>query len=300
MPNLLSHLLTATSLLTGSFLVIAHMPATETKTYIRQSINTGPRLAGASNGYHLVWSDEFNKAGPPDQNNWTPEEGFQRNHEDQWYQNENSYCQNGYLFIEARKTHFINPRYDSTSTDWRRSRKWVHYTSGMITTRAKKHWKYGRFEIRAKIPAKDGLWPAFWTLGVKGEWPSNGEIDIMEYYQRQLLANMATGTDKAYTPKWFSCKKLLTEMGDSTWADQFHIWRMDWTPGSIALYVDRIPMLSVAIDSLCNPDGTNPFKQPHYILLNLAIGGDNGGSTRRLKLPVRYQIDYVRVYQKRH
>lgn len=257
----------------------------------------GPRLAEQP-PYVLVWSDEFNQPGPSDPGNWVLGEGFQRNHEDQWYQKDNCYCKNGYLFIEARKAHFKNPGYDSMSTDWRKSRKWVDFTSGIVTTRGKKSWKYGRFEIKAKIPASDGLWPAFWTLDVKGQWPSNGEIDIMEYYQRQLLANIATGTSKAYTPKWFSKKKLISQFSDTGWADRFHVWRMDWRPDSIALSVDHTPMLTVAMDNLSNPNGTNPFMQPHYLLLNLVIGGDNGGSPQLVDFPARYQIDYVRVYQK--
>src|SRR3546814_9664832 len=152
--------------------------------------------------YHLVWADEFNQAGAVNAANWQFERSFVRNLEDQWYQEENAFCENGLLIIEARKEKKPNPSYRKGSDHWGRSRPTIEYTSASINTRGKHSWQYGRFEMRARIPVGQGLWPAFWTLGVKGEWPSNGEIDIMEYYRGMLLAHIAERTIERCKDRW--------------------------------------------------------------------------------------------------
>ena len=89
-------------------------------------------------------------------------------------------------------------------------------------------------------------------------------------------------------------------MGGKAWAEKFHIWRMDWDENAIALYLDDQLMNKVELNKLVNKDGSNinPFKQPHYMLLNLALGGINGGDPTLTKFPNRFEVDYVRVYQK--
>jgi len=248
--------------------------------------------------YKLVWSDEFNKDGPANSSNWTYENGFVRNQEFQWYQPDNARCKNGHLIIEARKEEKPNPQYIPGSKDWRKDRPVINYTSACLTTQGLKEWQYGRFEMRARIDISQGLWPAWWTLGVAHTWPANGEIDIMEYYRNKLLANIAC-MDKDRGPEWFSNKFSMDSLGGRKWASKFHIWRMDWTKESIALYVDNQLLNKVPLDSLINKDGTgfNPFKQPHYMLLNLAIGGANGGDPSHTPFPKKLEIDYVRVYQ---
>ncbi|MCL7986693.1 family 16 glycosylhydrolase [Sphingobacterium sp. lm-10] len=250
--------------------------------------------------YQLVWSDEFEGTGAVDLRTWNFEKGFMRNHEDQWYQEENAFVKNGVLVIEARQETKRNPTYEKGSTQWSTSREKIQYTSASINTSGKKAWKYGRFEMRAKIPVGQGIWPAFWTLGVDREWPSNGEIDIMEYYQGNLLANIAVGTNQRWKAEWHNGKKSVADLGGDQWASEFHVWRMDWDEQEIALYVDDVLMNKVSQEKLANKDGSGfyPFKQPHYMLLNLALGGDNGGEIDNSLLPARYEIDYVRVYQK--
>ncbi len=136
-------------------------------------------------GYTLVWSDEFDSDGAPNPQNWTFENGFVRNQELQWYQPQNARVEKGLLVIEGRREHQINPRYEAGSADWRRARQAAEYTSASLMTRGLQAWQYGYFEMRARIDARDGLWPAWWTLGASGAWPRNGEIDIMEYLSRQ-------------------------------------------------------------------------------------------------------------------
>jgi beta-glucanase (GH16 family) len=251
-------------------------------------------------GYKLVWADEFNNEGQPDANNWGFEDGFVRNNELQWYQAQNATCHKGMLVIEARREKDkANPGYVPQSNNWKNSRPTIGYTSSSLNTSGLHSWQYGRFVMRARIDTDAGLWPAFWTLGVNGEWPSNGEIDIMEYYRRKLLANIACGTATRYKAKWYSKTKAL-ETFKANWSKQFHTWQMDWDENAISLYVDGQLMNHVELKDLVNQDGSNvnPFKQPHYILLNLAIGGDNGGDPALTAFPKRFEIDYVRVYQK--
>ncbi|MGH7573993.1 MAG: glycoside hydrolase family 16 protein, partial [Longimicrobiales bacterium] len=108
--------------------------------------------------YELVWSDEFDQDGRPDPANWTYERGFVRNAELQWYQPENAWCEDGFLIIEARRERVLNPRHDPERRDWRSEREYAEYTSASVTTRGLHSWQYGRFEMRARIDTRDGLW----------------------------------------------------------------------------------------------------------------------------------------------
>ena len=257
-------------------------------------------------GWKLVWSDEFNTDGPVDTKNWNFEEGFVRNHEAQWYQQANAYCKDGLLVIEARKEKKKrkNPWYDKNSNEWARQRPTIEYTSASVNTAGKHEWLYGSVEVKAKIPTADGAWPAIWFLGRNQEWPNCGEIDVMEYYRinnvPHILANACWATGKRWTPQWNS-KKIpfshFTER-DSLWANKFHVWRMDWDELSIKIYLDNELINEISQQEAVNvPQGDSPFKKPQYLLLNLALGGDNGGTITD-KLPMKYEIDYVRVYQK--
>lgn len=250
--------------------------------------------------YQLIWADEFNKAGAPDSTNWKYEHGFARNHELQWYQPQNAVCSKGLLTITVKKEHLPNPNYKAGSNNWKTNREFIDYTSSSLNTRGQHSWQYGRFVMRARIDVAAGLWPAFWTLGDSKPWPSNGEIDIMEYYRNKLLANIACGTATPSKAKWYSNTKPIDSLGKN-WSKQFHIWRMDWDEKSISLFVDDQLLNHVPLDQLVNQDGSgfNPFMQSHYILLNLALGGDNGGDPAGTIFPRKYEIDYVRVYQKK-
>ncbi len=255
-------------------------------------------------GWELIWNDEFERDGRPDPANWDFERGFVRNRELQWYQPENAFCENGMLIIEGRRERKPNPNYEPGSRLWGGRRQFIEYTASSLRTRGKHSWQYGRFEIRAKIDARDGLWPAIWMLGVERRWPRNGEIDIMEYYRGMILANVCWWDQKeTWGTHWEDSKTpiddLVEKTGNLRWAEDFHVWRMDWDEDSIKLYVDDILLNEVEIDQATYDDGFNPFRQPHYLLLNLAIGGTNGGDPSDTTFPTRYKIDYVRVYQKK-
>lgn len=195
-----------------------------------------------------------------------------------------------------------------TAADGLRISKKIQYTSASVNTAEKKEFLYGRVEVRAKIPTAGGAWLAIWLLGRGMDWPSNGEIDMMEYYRRQgvphILANACWGTDKPWTAKWNSKAIPFTHFTDrdAQWADKFHVWRMDWDEQSIRLNLDDELLNEISQAEAVNGklgNGEQPFKKPQYLLLNLALGGDNGGEIDDSALPMKYLIDYVRVYQKK-
>lgn len=277
-------------------------------TSFAQQINSfNPDFGAAKEieGMKLIWQDEFNENGKPNPKFWKYEKGFVRNEELQWYQEENANCNNGVLVIEGKRVQITNPNYEAGSTNWRKNRKEINFTSASIQTNGLQEWQFGTFLIRAKIDTTLGSWPAIWTLGNSGQWPSNGEIDIMEFYRVKseptILANVAYGTDKQYVAKWDDSKTSLKYFTDKNkdWVKQFHVWRMDWTPESINLYLDDELLNSAQLSETINPDGKNPFLQPHFLLLNLAIGGKNGGEPNAKTNQIKYEVDYVRVYQKK-
>jgi beta-glucanase (GH16 family) len=247
-------------------------------------------------GYKLVWHEEFDVDGAPNPANWKFEKGFVRNEEAQWYQPNNASVQGGLLVIEARKERLTNPNYTGKG-DWKTTRQYAEYTSSSMHTNGLQTFQYGRFEMRGRIPTKAGMWPAWWTLGVSGEWPSNGEIDIMEFYQGKVLANVACGTSTRYSAKWDSVTKQISTLG-ANWSSEFHTWRMDWDDQQIVLYLDNQEMNTATLQSMLNADGTSPFKQKEYMLVNLAIGGMNGGDPSATTFPQRYEVDWIRVFQK--
>lgn len=258
--------------------------------------------------WQLVWSDEFTSNGRPNPNTWNFEQGFVRNHEDQWYQEQNAWQQDGLLVIEARHEQGLpNPTYQPDSRQWGRQRETIDYTSACLTTQGKRTFLYGRLEVSARIPTASGAWPAIWTLGSEQPWPSCGEIDIMEFYRindvPHILANAAWGNDEPYQAVWNSRKVPFDHFTnrDASWVQRFHVWRMDWDERFIQIYLDDELINEIPLSSTVNGGighHSNPFHRPQYILLNLALGGDNGGTIDNEALPLRYEIDYVRLYEK--
>ena len=246
-----------------------------------------------------VWSDEFDGSGPLDSSKWSFEAGFKRNQELQWYQPENAFREDGFLVIEGRKEPRPNPEYDPDSSDWRAQRETIEYTSSSVTTKGRYQWQTGHLVVRAKVTNAVGTWPAIWTLGIECEWPSNGEVDVMENYGGNILANFAWGSDQRWSAQWDSAFVPVTEF-DAEWTSRFHVWEYVWTDTHMQVFLDGVLLneraLSQTINGSASCEGQNPFEQPHYLLLNLALGS-NGGAVDGLSFPTRYIVDYVRLYQ---
>jgi beta-glucanase (GH16 family) len=266
-------------------------------SHARADVTHGP--TPPSDAYRLVWADEFTHDGPLNPADWDFEKGFVRNEELQWYQPANARCVDGKLVIEARRETFPNPRFDPTSHHWQTSRQNVEYTSASATTRGHHAWLYGRFEISARIPTASGSWPAFWTLGTSGNWPACGEVDIMEFYRNKVLANVGWGPAPQRIV-WNSVNKPLARFNDPSWSNKFHTWRMDWDQNSISLYLDSQLMNRQDLSKTLNGGNAsdNPFHHPMYLILNQAIGGQNGGDPAKSTFPMKFEIQYVRVYQR--
>ena len=182
-------------------------------------------------------------------------------------------------------------------------------TSGRISTDGKRTFTYGRFEAKLKVPEGKGYWPAFWLLGdqsIYGQWPRCGEIDVMEIIGDSVettQGNIWSGynsDDKSDDP----AKLTLT---DSTFADSWHTFTLDWEPGKVTWYVDGVKMHE-ASDWYVGKDERSivtypaPYDQPFYVIFNLAYGGDMGGTPDQASIDdmanQAYQVDYIRVYQK--
>jgi beta-glucanase (GH16 family) len=250
--------------------------------------------------WKLAWADEFNASGPPDSSKWTYEEGFVRNQESQYYTRraENVRVENGMLIVEARKERFPNARYQPGSESWQR-KQFAEYTSAALTTEGKATWRYGRIEVRAKLPTGRGTWPAIWMLGVnhrEAGWPRCGEIDIMEnvgYDPDTINANIHT---EAYNhvKKTNKGSKITAEKP----YDKFHVYAIEWTPERMDFFLDDQKYFSFANEK--TGSAAWPYDQPFYLILNLAIGGSWGGSKGidDAIFPQRMEVDYVRVFER--
>lgn len=237
----------------------------------------------------LVWSDEFDKDGLPDDTKWNYEKGYLRNNELQYYtskRSQNAKVENGHLVITAKN--------DSLNEGG----KVCTVTSASLNTKGKKEWTYGRIEVRAKIPSSLGTWPAIWMLGkniTEVGWPACGEIDILEhvgYMPDTVHFNI-------HTAKYNHVKhtgKGIKIFYPGAFND-FHVYAIEWTREKIDWFMDDKKVFTYQNEGT----GTDvwPFDQPQYLILNLAIGGAWGGQkgVDLKSLPQSLLIDYVRVYQ---
>lgn len=248
--------------------------------------------------YQLIWADEFEGEGAVDETKWTFERGFERNHEAQWYQKENAFLKDGCLIIEARREKVPNPFFEEGSRNWKKERKEANYTSASLTTAGKFKWTFGRLEVRARFAALPGLWPAIWTTG-EGRWPHGGEIDVLEFYRGRLYANFCWAGPGG-RDVWNTGSHSIERFNLTSWKDRFHLWVLEWDEEKMTLWMDGELMNTQLTTTVQNLDGppVNPFLAPQNLRLNLAIGGQQGGDPSKTSFPQRYEVDYVRVYQK--
>ncbi|MHA8099940.1 glycoside hydrolase family 16 protein [Aquirufa aurantiipilula] len=235
-----------------------------------------------------VWADEFNQAGLPDDKIWSYDVGGSGwgNNELQYYTKadlDNAHVENGILTIEAKKESFEGKS----------------YTSARLVTKGKKDFLFGRIEVRAKLPAGRGNWPAIWTLASQSEygqayWPDNGEIDIMEHVGYDPGVVHSTVHTKSFNHVINTQKAGITQVPDF---DQvFHVYRIDWTPEYIKAFIDGKEYFTFQNTRVGWEDW--PFDKKQHLLLNIAVGGNWGGQkgVDDSIFPSKMLIDYVRVY----
>ncbi len=238
--------------------------------------------------YQLVWSDEFNGT-TLNTNIWRLEQGYIANNELQNYQTSGNHeVSDGTLKIIARKVD-DNKEYGS-------------YTSARMISYYGQSFTYGRIEARIKIPSGVGTWPAFWMLGnsiMEGtSWPACGEIDIMEhvgYNPNHVHATL----------HYWDTTSNYTSQGDSIVFEAQNEWVVYgvlWTADRMQFYLNEVDNIYYEVATPTNK--TNwPFNEPHFLLLNLAIGGDWGGvqgvdnTMFDATGTVQMEVDYVRAYQ---
>ncbi|MEZ5072506.1 MAG: glycoside hydrolase family 16 protein [Bacteroidales bacterium] len=253
----------------------------------------------------LVWSDEFEYTGKPDPAKWTYDLGFIANQEKQYYTDhlENARVENGCLVLEARRENIANkdhgnPDLMNTWAEYKATIDTARYTSARIKTEDLAEWQYGRIEVRAKLPAGRGMWPAIWMLSESREtvgWPECGEIDIMEHVGYDPDTIHGTIHTKAYN------HMIGTQKGKTIFIeepyDQFHVYSIEWTPEKIDFLLDGIVYNHIQNEHLTTAEW--PFDQKFYLILNLAVGGSWGGAkgVDDSVFPARMLVDYVRVYQ---
>lgn len=237
-------------------------------------------------GWQVVWNDEFSVS-DIDTSKWTHEVNGDGggNNELQYYVSSkaNSYIIDGFLTIKAIQQNY----------------KGKFYTSARLNSKFKGDWKYGRFDVRAKLPVQRGVWPAIWMLPtdwVYGGWPQSGEIDIMEIIGQD--ANKLYGT-LHYGPPWPNNKNTGTQylLPEGDFSDAFHVFSVEWEENIIRWYIDD-QLYATKTNEDLSPHPW-PFDQRFHMILNLAIGGNwPGPPDEETKFPKYMFIDYVRAYQK--
>ncbi len=247
--------------------------------------------------YKLVWSDEFNYTGLPDSSKWTYEHGFIRNQESQYYtyaRQQNAWVHDGMLEIKAIKEIYPNEFYVRGSTDWKTQDSLVQYTSACLITLGKASWKYGRIEVRAKIPGGQGVWPAIWMMGenrLSVDWPACGETDIMEFIGRDSTHIYGTMHFAGSNGPVSNGKRIETPAP----YDGFHLYALEWDSTEMKIFFDDSAYQVFPVGE-ATLNGDNPYRKPFSLLLNLALGGAWGGPVDDAILPKSFLIDYVRIY----
>ena len=226
----------------------------------------------------LFWSEEFNVNGAPDPTKWGYDlgAGGWGNNELEYYTSrpENAIVQDGVLKIKATKENFSGSA----------------YTSARLLSKGKFDFKYGKVEVRAKIPAGVGTWPAIWMLGSnisQVNWPACGEIDIMEHVGKTL--NTIYGTLHYPGRSGGNADGSTKVIANAT--TEFHIYTLDWTAASIKIYADNILVHSVANSFAI------PFNHNFFLVLNVALGGDFGGPLDPAFTSATMEVDYIRIYK---
>lgn len=270
-----------------------------------------------NSGYCLVWQDEFS-GDAIDSEKWTHEQNCTGggNNEAQCYvdDRDNSWVAGDMLHIKAIREDTEGPGmsddapdYDPDDTSGSGT-----YTSARLRSKGLGDWKYGRFEMRAKLPQGQGSWPAFWMLPTDweyGGWPLSGEIDILEAVNLKVGGEDRIHGTLHFGDEWpgnVHSGEAYRIPGGLNPADGFHDYAVEWEEGEIRWYVDGDHYATQTSDGWYSPAALDnplaPFDRTFHLILNLAVGGDwpanvNDGGIDESAFPQEFQIDHVRVYQ---
>lgn len=283
-------LMIASALVAMSVPIVAQENAGNGKRLAPRSATT-PDGVVAPDGMVMVWNDEFD-AGSLDYRKWGIEENAfgGGNQELQIYTDrpENVRVEDGCLVLEARRD---NAGISGTTRE---------YSSGRVRTKHRGDWRYGRIEVRAKLPRGQGIWPAIWMLPTDnkyGGWAASGEIDIMELRGQkpeEVLGTLHYGG--AWPNNKYSGEPFVLQ--GSTFADDFHVFAIDWKEGEFTWLIDGKPFQTQRQWESDGGDYPAPFDQRFHLLLNLAVGGGFvGPPDASTTFPQQMLVDYVRVYQ---
>lgn len=292
---------------------------TITRPEVPSAAPSGPDFHPVNKGWVLEWSDEFDTAAL-DQSKWSQEHACWGggNNEKQCYTDriDNVEVINGLLRIVALEETFTGPDFPGDT-----QQKTQPYTSGKVLSKGLADWKYGRIELRGKLPEGQGTWPAFWMLAAGdaygNTWPLSGEIDIMESVNLGARCDDCTGSDGENRtssalhfgntfPDNRSTGGRTMLLDDTNPADAYHVWAIEWGQGVIKWFLDGELYSSKTNDTWFTsaaPDNVDaPFDQAFYLIINLAIGGNfpeplNETGIADDSLPNQLLVDYVRVYQ---
>ena len=265
-----------------------------------------------NNNWQLVWFDEFSGSSIDTSKwSWATNCWGGGNNELQCYTDrlDNSYIQSGSLIIKARQETFTGPA-EPLGSNTNAGNRTLPYTSARLLTKNKGDWKYGRIEVRAKLPAGQGIWPAIWMLpthDVYGSWAASGEIDIMESVN---INPSIPSTHKVHGNLHFGGSwPLNTHVGNDTTlgkdpSQNFHTYAIDWAADQMRWYVDGVLYGTIPSSSWYSTPSNSqiagpyaPFDQDFHLLLNVAVGGNwPGAPDHTSSLPVQMEVDYVRVY----
>jgi beta-glucanase (GH16 family) len=259
---------------------------------IALTAQTAPPSAQAAQ-WALVWSDEFTDP-QLDSSKWVYDIGGGKwgNQELEYYTDlpQNVSIQDGKLAITARQEKHT----DTNKIIW-------NFTSGRIKTLSKFTQTYGRFEARIKVPFGQGIWPAFWMLGediAKVDWPNCGEIDVMENIGKEPAIVHGTIHGPGYSGAG-GIGNLYALAQGQRFADDFHVFAVEWEPHAIRFYVDNNLYVTRTPREL--PPGKKwVYDHPFFLLINLAVGGDwPGNPDASTVFPQTMLVDYVRVYSRK-
>ena len=269
-------------------------------------------------GWRLLWQDNFSGDEIAD-SNWGHEVNCTGggNNEQQCYTDrpDNSFVADGVLHIVAKEEVYSGPALvdDDPNYDPNDTSVTLPYTSARLRSKGKFDFKYGRVEVRAKLPGGQGMWPAIWMLPtdwVYGGWPSSGEIDIVEAVNLGIWGNEVHGTNHygLKWPQWENHGQTLHM--DVNPADDYHVYAIEWEADEIRWYVDGQHYQTQTSEGWYNyvwqgqeegfqvSNPRAPYDQDFHLILNVAAGGDWPGTPDTGWAEDREMlVDYVRVYQ---